>query len=42
MVVLENGADMVGKEVTLEVTRLLQASAGKMIFGKLLKSSLKR
>ncbi len=42
MVVLENGADMVGKEVTLEVTRLLQASAGKMIFGKLLKNSLKR
>lgn len=41
MVVLENGADQVGKEVTLEVTRLLQASAGKMIFGKILKNSLK-
>lgn len=39
MVVLENGADMVGKEVTMEVTRLLQASAGKMIFGKLQKNS---
>jgi uncharacterized protein YacL len=37
MVVLENGADLVGHEVTMEVTRLLQASAGKMIFGKLLK-----
>lgn len=37
MVVLENGADLVGHEITMEVTRLLQASAGKMIFGKLLK-----
>lgn len=42
MVVLENGADLVGHEVTLEVTRLLQASAGKMIFGKLLKNGVKK
>lgn len=35
MVVLENGADLVGQDITLEVTRLLQGSAGKMIFGKL-------
>lgn len=34
MVVLENGANLVGKEVELEVTKLIQGSAGKMIFGK--------
>lgn len=42
MVVLENGADLVGQEITMEVTRLLQASAGKMIFGKLMKNTSKR
>lgn len=37
MVVLENGANLVGKEVTIQVTKLLQGSAGKMIFGKKVK-----
>ena len=35
MVVAENGRPAVGKEVVLEVTRTIQASAGKMIFGRL-------
>jgi len=34
MVVAENGRSHVGKEVLLEVTRTIQASAGKMIFGR--------
>lgn len=34
MVVLENGANMVGKDVELEVTKLIQGSAGRMIFGR--------
>lgn len=42
MVILENGADLVGQEVTMEVTRLLQASAGKMIFGKLVRQLSKK
>lgn len=32
MIVVENGADMVGKEVKSEVSRVLQSSAGRMIF----------
>ena len=35
MVVAENGRSAVGREVALEVTRTIQASAGKMIFGRL-------
>jgi len=35
MVVAENGRGAVGREVLLEVTRTLQTSAGKMIFGRL-------
>lgn len=34
MVVVENGAELVGKEVKTEVTRMLQVSAGRMIFTK--------
>ncbi len=34
MVVAENGRRFVGRKVTLEVTRTLQTSAGKMIFGR--------
>ncbi|WP_237226294.1 PIN/TRAM domain-containing protein [Rubinisphaera sp. JC750] len=34
MVVCEQGRDMVGQEVEVEVTSVLQNSAGRMIFGK--------
>lgn len=34
MIVVEEGADLVGKEVKTEVSRILQVSAGKMIFTK--------
>lgn len=34
MVVVEDGASLVGQEVKVEVTRLLQVPAGKMIFTK--------
>ena len=34
MIVLENGADLVGKEIKAEVTRMLQVPAGRMIFAK--------
>lgn len=34
MIVVENGAEMVGKEIKTEVARVLQVSAGKMIFVK--------
>lgn len=34
MVVIENGADLVGKEINTEVTRMLQVPAGRMIFAK--------
>ena len=34
MIVVENGADLVGKEIKTEVTRMLQVSAGRMIFAK--------
>lgn len=34
MVVVEDGAELVGKEVNTEVSRILQVSAGKMIFTK--------
>lgn len=34
MIVVENGAELVGAEVNTEVTRMLQVSAGKMIFTK--------
>jgi uncharacterized protein YacL len=35
MVVVEQGRDCIGKEVTLSVTSVLQTSAGKMIFGRI-------
>jgi uncharacterized protein YacL len=34
MVVLEDGADLVGKQVKAEVTRVLQVPAGRMVFAK--------
>lgn len=37
MVVVENGAQLVGSDVKTEVTRLIQGSAGRMIFTKNLK-----
>ena len=37
MIVLEEGADLVGQEVETEVTRLIQVAAGRMIFVKLSK-----
>lgn len=37
MIVLEDGADLVGQEVETEVTRLIQVAAGRMIFVKLAK-----
>ncbi|MBN2583140.1 MAG: PIN/TRAM domain-containing protein [Planctomycetes bacterium] len=35
MVVVEGARDMVGQEVTLSVTSVLQTSAGRMIFGRI-------
>lgn len=37
MVVVEDGADLVGKDVETEVTRLIQVAAGRMIFVKVSK-----
>lgn len=34
MVVVEKGADLVGKEIKVEVTRMIQVAAGRMIFTK--------
>lgn len=34
MIVVENGRNHVGKEVEIEVTSILQTSAGRMIFGR--------
>ena len=34
MIVVEDGADLVGKDVTTEVARLIQVAAGRMIFVK--------
>lgn len=34
MVVVENGANLVGKETKIEVTRMIQVAAGRMIFSK--------
>ncbi|KKQ73862.1 MAG: PilT protein domain protein [Candidatus Woesebacteria bacterium GW2011_GWB1_38_5b] len=34
MIVVEDGADLVGKEIKTEVTRLIQVPAGRMIFVK--------
>lgn len=34
MIVIENGAELVGNEVKTEVTRILQVPAGRMIFAK--------
>ncbi len=38
MIVVEKGAQLVGSDVKTEVTRLIQGSAGRMIFTKSLKS----
>lgn len=38
MIVVENGAQLVGKEVETEVSRVLQGSAGRMIFTKFAKA----
>jgi len=35
MIVVEQGRDMIGREVNLVVTSMLQTSAGRMIFGRL-------
>ncbi len=35
MVVIQNGAEQMGKEIDIEVTRMLQIPAGRMIFGKI-------
>ena len=35
MVVAENGRDHIGREITINVTSVLQTSAGRMIFGRL-------
>ena len=37
MIVVENGRDYVGKNVEIDVTSVLQKSAGRMIFGKFTK-----
>lgn len=34
MIVVENGADLIGQTVKIEVTRVIQGSAGRMIFGR--------
>ena len=34
MVVVEQGRDRIGKEVTITVTSVLQTSAGRMVFGR--------
>lgn len=38
MIVVENGAQLVGKEIETEVSRVLQGSAGRMIFTKFAKA----
>lgn len=35
MIIVEDGADAIGKTVKVEISRLLQASAGRMFFSKL-------
>lgn len=40
MIVVENGAQMIGKEVKSEVSRVLQSSAGRMIFVRASKETL--
>ena len=35
MVVIQNGAEQIGQEISIEVTRMLQIPAGRMIFGKI-------
>jgi uncharacterized protein YacL len=34
MVVIENGRDYIGREIVVNVTKVLQTAAGRMIFGK--------
>lgn len=38
MVVVENAAKKVGKEVTVELLRIHETSAGRMVFGKIVKA----
>ncbi len=38
MIVVEGGKELLGQEVSVEVSRFLQTSAGKMVFGKLISS----
>jgi uncharacterized protein YacL len=38
MIVIEDGADQIGKTIKVEVTRVLQGSAGRMIFSKIPRS----
>lgn len=38
MIVIENGAQLVGREIETEVSRVLQGSAGRMIFTKFAKA----
>jgi uncharacterized protein YacL len=37
MVVIENGGHLVGKDVRVNVTSIIQTAAGKMIFTKAIK-----
>lgn len=39
MVVVEDGANLIGKEVSVEVIKVLQVSAGRMIFSKKISSA---
>jgi uncharacterized protein YacL len=34
MVVVENGRDLIDKEITVMVTKVLQTAAGRMIFAR--------
>lgn len=34
MIVIENGRDHIGKDISISVTSMLQTSAGRMVFGK--------
>ncbi len=34
MVVIENGRELIGKEISVTVTKILQTAAGRMIFAR--------
>ena len=42
MVVVDNAANKIGQEVTVEFVKFYETSAGKMIFAKIIKSSRRR